>query len=227
VTDELEVEAEGETVGEAKWLALRALERRHPNLDRNEVSFQVVSEGERGLLGVGYAPARVLARVDPAQIAQAAPDAAASPLATHVREVLARIADGIGVPCRIDVEEADDELVATFRADDLGLLIGRHGQTIDAIQYLANAIVNHHADERKQVVVDAGGYRERRTATLEGLARRSAERALASGEPVELEPMSPIERKVVHVCLQDVDGIETRSEGAEPNRYVVVAPAGA
>jgi spoIIIJ-associated protein len=223
----LSVEATGETVGEAKWLALRELERRHPALDRSAVSFQVVTEGERGLLGVGYAPARVLARVDPGEVARAAPETAESPLAAHVREVLEQVAAGIGVSCRIEVEESEDELVATFRAGDLGLLIGRHGQTIDAIQYLANAIVNRDAEERKQVVVDAGGYRERRTATLEALARRSAERALASGEPVELEPMSPVERKVVHVCLQDVAGIETHSEGSEPNRYVVVAPAGA
>ena len=76
-------------------------------------------------------------------------------------------------------------------------------------------------------MVDAGGYRERRTATLEALAVRSAERVISSGEPVELEPMSPIERKVVHVRLQDFPGVETRSEGTEPSRYVVVAPAGA
>jgi spoIIIJ-associated protein len=145
-----------------------------------------------------------------------------------VRILLERIAAGIGVSCRLEIEERPDELFAAFRAADLGLLIGRHGQTIDAIQYLANAIV-HQGDEeeRKQIVVDAGGYRERRTATLEALARRSAERAIASGEPVELEPMSPVERKVVHLCLQNVPGVETRSEGSEPNRHVVVAPAGA
>jgi spoIIIJ-associated protein len=230
VNERLEVEAEGETVGEAKWLALRELERRHPSLDKSAVSFQVVSEGERGLLGVGYAPARVLARVDAAHVTSAPrlPEPDESDLASRVRELLERIADGIGVSCRLELEERDDELVASFRAADLGLLIGRHGQTIDAIQYLANAIVHQGAEgERKQVVVDAGGYRERRTATLEALAHRSAERAVASGEPVELEPMSPVERKVVHLCLQDVPGVETRSEGAEPNRYVVVAPTGA
>jgi spoIIIJ-associated protein len=229
MSDALEVEAEGETVGEAKWLALRELERRHPQLDKSAVAFQVVSEGERGLLGVGYAPARVIARVDPGVEApplSAEPDE--SELAGRVRSLLERIAAGIGVSCRLEMDEREEELFASFRAADLGLLIGRHGQTIDAIQYLANAIV-HQSDEgkRKRIVVDAGGYRERRTATLEALARRSAERAIASGEPVELEPMSPVERKVVHLCLQDVAGIETRSEGSEPNRYVVVAPAGA
>jgi spoIIIJ-associated protein len=171
----------------------------------------------------------VIARVDPAEVA--APPSAEpgeSELVGRVRILLERIAAGIGVSCRLEIEERPDELFAAFRAADLGLLIGRHGQTIDAIQYLANAIV-HQGDEeeRKQIVVDAGGYRERRTATLEALARRSAERAIASGEPVELEPMSPVERKVVHLCLQNVPGVETRSEGSEPNRHVVVAPAGA
>jgi spoIIIJ-associated protein len=229
VSEELEVEAEGETVGEAKWLALRELERRHPSLDKTAVSFQVVSEGERGLLGVGYAPARVVARVDPGHAAASQPaPSGESELASRVRDLLERVADGIGVSCRVELEEREDGLVASFKAADLGLLIGRHGQTIDAIQYLANAIVHQGAEgERKQIVVDAGGYRERRTATLEALALRSAERAIASGEPVELEPMSPVERKVVHLCLQDVPGVETRSEGSEPNRYVVVAPAGA
>ena len=224
---QLEVEASGETVGEAKWLALRELERLQPGLDKAGVSFQVISEGERGLLGVGFTPARVLARA-PAAAAPATRAAVAdeSETSARVRELLERIASAIGAGCRIDVVEDDESVVASLHASELGLLIGRHGQTIDAIQYLVNAIV-HRGEEgpRKAIVVDAGGYRERRTATLEALAVRSAERAISSDEPVELEPMSPVERKVVHVRLQDFPGVETRSEGTEPNRYVVVAPA--
>jgi spoIIIJ-associated protein len=228
VSEELEVEASGETVGEAKWLALRELERIQPELDKSAVSFQVISEGERGLLGVGYAPARVLARVAAGQVAPEQDRGGETELASRVRDLLERIAAGIGVGCRIDLAEGEEEIVASFRAADLGLLIGRHGQTIDAIQYLANAIVHRDVEgTRKSIVVDAGGYRERRTATLEALAVRSAERAVSNGDPVELEPMSPIERKVVHVRLQDFPGVETRSEGTEPNRYVVVVPAGA
>jgi spoIIIJ-associated protein len=228
VSEELEVEASGETVGEAKWLALRELERIQPALDKSAVTFQVISEGERGLLGVGYAPARVLARVAAGQVAPEQDRDGESELAARVRDLLERIAAGIGVACRVELAESDEEIVASFRAADLGLLIGRHGQTIDAVQYLANAIVHRGAEgERKPIVVDAGGYRERRTATLEALAVRSAERAISSGEPVELEAMSPVERKVVHLRLQDFPGVETRSEGTEPNRYVVVAPTGA
>jgi spoIIIJ-associated protein len=108
---------------------------------------------------------------------------------------------------------------------DLGMLIGRHGQTIDSIQYVANAVMfRRHQDERKEVVVDAAGYRARRRASLEALAVRSAERALSNGEPVELEPMTAVERKVVHIRLKEFDGVETTSEGTEPNRFIVIHP---
>jgi spoIIIJ-associated protein len=108
---------------------------------------------------------------------------------------------------------------------ELGLLIGKHGQTIDAIQYLANAVVwRGRGEERKAVVVDAAGYRARREATLSALATRSAERAVSSARPVDLEPMTAVERKVVHLCLKDFPGVATRSEGTEPNRFVVIEP---
>ena len=220
----LEVEAAGETVGEAKWLALRELEKLDPGLDKAAVSFQVVSEGQRGLLGVGYAPARVIARAEP-RVAPP-PEVEESPLAERIREVLDTITVGIDVRCRIDIEEDEETLTATLRAPELGRVIGKHGQTIDAIQYLVNAIVYRaQPDGRKSVVVDAAGYRERRRSSLESLAVRSAERAIETGQPVELEPMSAVERKVVHLRLQDFDGVETRSEGTEPNRFVVIAPA--
>jgi spoIIIJ-associated protein len=221
------VEATGETVGEAKWQALRELERIAPGLDKSAVRFEVVSEGERGLLGVGYAPARVVATVD----APAAPPSAQvpageeSPAAADLRDLLTRITQVLGVQCRVDVTEDAETVTASLSGDDLGLAIGRHGQTIDAIQYLANAIsYRAYGDDRKGVVVDAAGYRERRRETLEALAIRSAERAKSSGEAVELEPMSPVERRIVHVRLQDEPGVSTRSEGKEPYRYVVVDP---
>jgi spoIIIJ-associated protein len=112
----------------------------------------------------------------------------------------------------------------TFVGADLGVLIGRHGQTIDAIQYLVNAIVAKSAGERVEVTVDAAGYRERRRTALEALAVRSARRAADSGLPVELDPMTAIERKVVHLRLKEFDGVETSSEGTEPNRFVVITP---
>jgi spoIIIJ-associated protein len=220
--DVLQVEATGETVGEAKWSALRELERLRPGVDKESVRFQVLSEGERGLLGVGYAPARVVATVEDAAAAGAPEE---SELAAQVRALLERITEEIGVRCRIELTEDDDAIVAVCSGRELGMLIGKHGQTIDAIQYLANAIVaRSRGDDRKEVVVDAAGYRARRRATLESLAVRSAERALASGLPIELEPMTAVERKVVHVRLKDFEGVETASDGAEPNRFVVISP---
>jgi spoIIIJ-associated protein len=230
VTEPLTVETTGETVGEAKWQALRELERLAPGLDRTTVRFDVLSEGERGLLGVGYAPARVLATVEAPASPSEAPAAPASPedqseLAADLRELLTKIAGGLAVRCRVDITEDDETVTGTFAGDDLGLLIGRHGQTIDAIQYLASAVVYRtYGDDRKDIVVDAAGYRARRRETLESLAIRSAEDAKSTGEPVELEPMSSVERRVVHVRLQDEPGVSTRSEGEEPHRYVVVDP---
>jgi spoIIIJ-associated protein len=222
----LQVEATGETVGEAKWAALRELEKLRPGIDKAAVRFQVVSEGERGLLGVGYAPARVVASVSAAEAEAREPEPEEeSEHAAEVREVLERILEAIGVRSRIEIREDEETLTATFAGRELGLLIGKHGQTIDAIQYLVNAVVwRGRGDERKAVVVDAAGYRARREATLVALARRSAERAVSSARSVELEPMTAVERKVVHVCLKDFPGVVTRSEGTEPNRCVVIDP---
>jgi spoIIIJ-associated protein len=222
------VEATGETVGEAKWQALRELERLAPGLDKSAVRFEVVSEGERGLLGVGYAPARVVAMLDASATLAAAELLSSQDDSSHaaeLRELLTRITDALGVGCRVDVSEDDETVTASLTGGDLGVVIGRHGQTIDAIQYLASAIAYRaYGDDRKDVVVDAAGYRERRRETLEALAIRSAERVRSRGQAVELEPMSSVERRIVHLCLQDEVGVATRSEGEEPYRYVVVEP---
>ena len=221
------VEGTGETVGEAKWAALRDLERLVPGLDRESVRFEVVTEGERGLLGVGYTPARVMA-------AAAAPVAATSLPAeprsedlgddeSAVRELLERTVAAISASCTVTIAATDEQLVATLGGPDLGLLIGRHGQTIDALQYLANALAHRRGSERR-VVVDAAGYRDRRETALHAMAQRTAERATATGSAVALEPMTAVERKVVHEFLKEDPEVETASEGSEPNRYVVVLP---
>ncbi len=226
MTEALQVEATGETVGEAKWSALRELEKLQPGIDKAAVRFQVVSEGERGLLGVGYAPARVIATVEAgAVVAQPEAPTDESELAAQVREVLERILEAIGVRAHVEFREEAETVVATLTGRELGLVIGKHGQTIDAIQYLVNAIVwRQHGDERKPIVVDAAGYRARRQASLDALAVRHAEQAVSSGSPVDLEPMTAVERKVVHERLKEYPGVSTRSEGTEPNRYVVIFP---
>jgi spoIIIJ-associated protein len=222
---EVSVEATGETVGEAKWKALRDLERVAPGLDKASVRFQVVTEGERGLLGVGYAPARVIASVDAVVAEAPAPrrlDRDKTEAETHARELVERVVGAMGIDARVDVEESAEEILVTCTGGDLGLLIGKHGQTIDALQYVASAAM-FRSGGGKPVTVDAAGYRDRRRQTLEGIALGAAEQA-ARGERVLLEPMTSVERKVVHERLKDVDGVQTASEGAEPNRYVVVLP---
>ena len=224
--DETVVESEGETVGEAKWTALRELERRFPGLDKTSVRFTVLSEGERGLLGVGQVPARVIARVEEApRPTKPATEAPGSP-AAKLREVLEHVCVALGAPCRIDVTEDEETIYATLSGPDLGLVIGKRGHTIDAIQYLANAILWRGAEGvGKEVVIDAAGYRERRRGTLEDTADRAASEALQTQRPVALEPMTAIERKIVHVHLAGREDVVTSSDGTEPNRRVIVAPA--
>jgi spoIIIJ-associated protein len=223
VSSEVSVEATGETVGEAKWKALRELERSAPGLDKTTVRYQVVSEGERGLLGVGYTPARVIASGEASDQPASEPPADESAEAGRVRALVGHVIAAIGIGARIEIAESDEEIAVTCTGGDVGLLIGKHGQTIDALQYIVNASVFHRGDG-KPVTVDAAGYRDRRRSTLEGIALRAADRAVR-GERVSLDPMSAVERKVVHERLKEIDGIATTSEGTEPNRYVVVLPA--
>jgi len=224
VSDEVSVEATGETVGEAKWAALRELESLVPGLDRDAVRFQVVTEGERGLLGVGFTPAQVVATAPAGELRDevgAEPDGGD---AAVVRELLDRTIATLELSARARLEEHDGELVATVSGADVSVLIGRHGQTLDALQHLANAVARRSGDSARRVVVDGGGYRRRRGDALTELARQGARRAAASGRPVALEPMSSSERRVVHEALKDDPEVTTGSEGAEPSRYVVIVP---
>ncbi|HEY2778153.1 MAG TPA: RNA-binding cell elongation regulator Jag/EloR [Gaiellaceae bacterium] len=224
MSPEVSVESTGETVGEAKWKALRDLERIAPGIDKANVRFQIVSEGERGLLGVGYTPARVIAAADaPDAPEPLESDTDLSEAALRVRSLVEQVVVAIGTGSQVAVRETDEEITVACAGGEAGLLIGKHGQTIDALQYVANAAV-HRRGVGKSVTVDVAGYRDRRRATLEGIAMRAADRAL-TGERVLLEPMTGVERKVVHTRLQDVAGVQTTSEGTEPNRYVVVLPA--
>jgi spoIIIJ-associated protein len=223
----LEVEAAGETIGEAKWQALRELERLHPGLDRDAVTFDVLTEGERGLLGVGTSPARVLARVEATAVGEPeAPSESDSPLGELLQDVVDRIAVELGARARVTVSEDDETVRVTALAPDVGMIIGREGRTIDAVQHVVSAIAyRRQGPGGKAVEVDAGGYRERRRRRLEATARQAAERAVRDGAPVRLAPMSAPERRVVHLTLQETAGVETQSEGDDPDRYVVVVPS--
>jgi spoIIIJ-associated protein len=144
--------------------------------------------------------------------------------AGRVRAILERVVEELGVDAEIEVEEDEERILGRVDGEDVGLLIGRRGQTIDALQLICYRAAFRGFPERKRVVVDAAGYRERRRETIERQAARAAERAFETGKEIELEPMSATERKVVHDHLKERTGIETFSEGEEPERCVIVAP---
>jgi len=144
----------------------------------------------------------------------------------RVREVLETVGEALGLDAEVTVEQDDEAIRGVLEGDDLGLFIGRHGATIDAVQHLAFKVANRNAgrDEAVRVTVDAAGYRERREHMLHRQADQAASRASRSGRPVALDAMSATERKVVHEYLKDREDVETYSEGTEPDRHLVVAP---
>ena len=215
--EELVAEGEGDTLGEAKWAAMKELEVRFPGLTADCVRFDVAEDGgaER--------PARVRAEVDHAAwraIAETIPEEPAE----RVRAMVARVVNALGLHATVDIDESDEEIRATVNGDELGLLIGKHGATIDALQHLAFRAAFRGEELRKQVTVDAAGYRERREGALHRMADRAAAEALRYGRPVELEPMRATERKIVHTYLSERTDVETHSEGDEPDRRLVVSP---
>lgn len=141
-----------------------------------------------------------------------------------LEELLGEIADGLRLDVDVDVEERDGVLSGRLEGEDVGLFIGRHGQTIDAVQHLAQRIVFPDGPSSVRVVVDANGYRERRAEALRADADEAADEALSSGKPVELDPLPPFERRIVHEYLRERGGVETHSEGNEPERYLVITP---
>jgi spoIIIJ-associated protein len=151
-------------------------------------------------------------------------DPTVSEAGTCVQELLEHVASGIGVEARVRISEREDGVEAEFVGDDLGLLIGHHGQTIDAIQHLAYRIAFRRTGAPLRVVVDAAGYRERRAVALRAAADQAAETAVHDQRPIALEAMSALERKVVHEHLKARHDVETYSEGQEPERRLVVAP---
>jgi spoIIIJ-associated protein len=139
-------------------------------------------------------------------------------------ELLEEIADRLGLDVEVDVHERDGVLTGSLAGEDVGLFIGRHGQTIDAVQHLAQRIVFPDGPSTVRVVIDANGYRQRRAEALRGEADDAADDAVRSGKPVELDPLPPFERRIVHEYLRERGDVETHSEGNEPGRYLVISP---
>jgi spoIIIJ-associated protein len=145
--------------------------------------------------------------------------------AERVRIVVERVVDQMGLDGDVEVEETDEEIRAQVHGDDVGLLIGKHGSTIDALQHLVIRIAYlDQTGDRKAVIVDAAGYRGRREAALRRAADQAVADALEYGRAVELEPMGAYERRTVHTYLRDRTDVQTHSEGDEPERRLVVTP---
>jgi spoIIIJ-associated protein len=217
---ELSAEGEGDSLGEAKWAAMKELEPRFPGITAECVRFDVVEDPGAG--GV----ARVRAEVDQdawRDVAETIPEEPAE----RVRAVVGRVVHALGLRATVDIEESDDEIRATVNGEELGLLIGKHGTTIDAVQHLAFRAAFRGRETRKQVTVDAAGYRDRREAALHRMADRAAAEALRYDRAVELEPMRAPERKIVHTYLSERSDVATHSEGDEPDRRLAISPVGA
>jgi spoIIIJ-associated protein len=197
---------------------MKELEPRFPGITADCVSFEVVEEpaGDDG-------SALVRAEVDEEAWRRTAESLPHEP-AERVRAIVARVVQALGLRGSVDIEVGADEIRATVNGDDLGLLIGKHGTTIDALQHLAFRAAFRGMEERKQVIVDAAGYRERRATALQRMADRAVTEALRYDRPVELEPMRAPERKVVHNYLSERTDVETHSEGDEPDRRLVITP---
>jgi spoIIIJ-associated protein len=144
--------------------------------------------------------------------------------AEALEELLEEIAEGLGLDVEVEVEEREDVLSGRLKGEDVGLFIGRHGQTIDAVQHLAQRIVFPEGPSDVRVVIDANGYRDRRAEALRADADDAADEALRLGGPVELDPLPPFERRIVHEYLRERGDVETHSEGNEPDRFLIVSP---
>jgi spoIIIJ-associated protein len=144
--------------------------------------------------------------------------------AEALEDLLEEIVDDLQLDASVEVEESDGVLTGRLDGENVGLFIGRHGQTIDAVQHLAQRIVFPEGPSAVRVVIDANGYRERRAESLRAEADDAADQAISTGRSVELDPLPASERRVVHEYLREREDVETHSEGDEPDRYLVISP---
>lgn len=201
------VEGSGRNVEEAAEGALREL-----GVSRDRVEIEVLEEPSRGFLGLlGGRPARVRVVLR-------------ETVSERARDFLEQVVGAMGVQASIVLEETDEEINIGLEGNQLGILIGRRGETLNALQYLLNLSANKDQAERKKIMLDVEGYRKKREATLVQLATKLAEKAKRRGRSVVLEPMNPQERRIIHMTLRGRDDIYTFSEGEEPFRKIIIAP---
>lgn len=218
-------EGSGRTVEEAIRDALRVL-----GVKRDEVDLMVLDEGSRGVLGLGSREARVrltlLSEEGGAEAvaaeAQGAPAEAGTDPVAAARSVTSSLLEAMGFRGMVNGRDDGGVVLVSITGQQLAPLIGRHGQTLEALELLVNLMVARRVGHRVSVVVDAERYRERRRDALQALAQRTADRVRRSAKPVALEPMSASERRVIHTALAQDQDVTTQSEGEGPNRHVVV-----
>jgi spoIIIJ-associated protein len=197
----------GKTVEEAVTEALNEF-----RVLRDEVEIEVMTEpknGIFGLLGNRDAAVKVTKIEKPGKIVVAL-------------EFLEKICEQMGVVVTIEVDEKGDYTYLSMKGENLGVLIGRRGETLDALQYLLNLAVNKQTGEKPHIILDVEGYREKRMQTLERLAQNLAKKARRTQRSIVLEPMNPQERRIIHTSLQENPYVYTASEGEEPYRKVVI-----
>jgi spoIIIJ-associated protein len=196
--------------------------------ERDELEFEVIEEKSRGIFGLmGNKRVKVRAQVKGEQHDQERgeePQEAGDDALTYAKTVLERIVAGISVSATIEGRVEGGTIYLNIKGDGSGLLIGRHGQTLDAIQYIVGRIVGKQLGEKRMVVVDTERYRERRQENLEQMAQRMGEKAKSTGRPVSLQPMSASDRRIVHLALKHDREIETRSEGEGGMKNIKIVP---
>ncbi len=200
------VTVSAKTVDEAISKALHELQT-----TKDRVEIKVIEEPAKGLFGIiGSKPAvvEVEEKIDPLE---------------EGKKFLHSIMEKMGVKGYVEVFHREDGITFNLLGNGIGILIGHHGQTLDALQYLVNAVINRFTEEYTRILLDAENYRSKRKATLEELADRLARKAARTKQIVKLEPMSALERKIIHTHLQEDPYVETYSEGSEPRRYIVIA----
>jgi len=212
------VEVTGKSVDEAIEKALEQLEA-----DRDRVQIQILAEGSRGVLGLGAEKARV--RVTLSEEESAPPEMDVAQLALETLRNLLRY---MGIQAEVVVQEASGDeslpVVLEVKGDNLGILIGRQGETLRDLQYITRLIVSRKLQRWANVVVDVEGYKRRRQRTLTELAERMAKRVVTDGRPMTLEPMPAHERRIVHMALRDHQSVSTESTGEGSRRKVVIVP---
>ncbi|MGB9780710.1 RNA-binding cell elongation regulator Jag/EloR [Caldanaerobacter sp.] len=197
----------GKTVEEAINLALQDF-----GVPREMVDIEVLDEGGKGFLGL--ISKQAIVRVVLKDV-----------IKESAKNFLQNVINAMKLDVTFDIEETEDTIKFNLQGKNVGLLIGKRGETLDALQYLVNVVASKYKgyERYRRIVLDAGNYRKRREETLTRLARKLARKVMETKESIELEPMSPNERRIIHLALQDHPYVETYSEGEEPNRRVIIA----